>query len=67
MIQRWQRYLDEQAKPDHPVLGLWRELIKLPNENFPERAAPILARWQTAAAGCDRGQLQSARQGGVGR
>jgi cytochrome c553 len=57
MIQRWQRYLDEQAKADHPVLGPWSELVKLPNEHFPERAAPILARWQAATAGCDRGQL----------
>ncbi len=57
MIQRWQRYLDEQSKLDHPVLGPWSELVKLPNEDFPERAAPILARWQAAAAGCDRGQL----------
>jgi cytochrome c553 len=57
MIQRWQRYLDDHAKADHPVLGPWSELVKLPNEGFPEQAAPILARWQAAAAGCDRGQL----------
>ena len=57
MIQRWQRYLDEHAKADHPVLGPWSELVKLANESFPERAAPILARWQEATPGCDRGQL----------
>ena len=57
MIQRWQRHLDQHAKADHPVLGPWSELIKLPNENFPERAAPVLAKWQVQAAGCEKGQL----------
>jgi Protein of unknown function (DUF1553)/Protein of unknown function (DUF1549)/Planctomycete cytochrome C len=57
MIQRWQRYLDDHAKADHPVLGPWSELVKLPNENFPERAAPILAKFQEKTAGCDPGQL----------
>ena len=57
MIQRWQRHLDQHAKADHPVLGPWSELIKLPSENFAERASPVLARWQEAAAGCQPGQL----------
>ncbi|MCI0359414.1 MAG: PSD1 and planctomycete cytochrome C domain-containing protein, partial [Planctomycetaceae bacterium] len=57
MIQRWQRYLDEHAQADHPVLSPWSELIKLPSENFPERAAPVLAKFQEKTAGCDPGQL----------
>jgi hypothetical protein len=57
MIQRWQRSLDEHATADHPVLGPWSELVKLPNENFSERAAPILVRWQQTAEGCQPGQL----------
>ena len=57
MIQRWQKALDQHAKADHPVLGPWSELVKLSNENFAERAAPVLARWQDAAAGCQPGQL----------
>ena len=57
MIQRWQRALEQHAKADHPVLGPWSELVKLPNESFTEKAAPALARWQEAQEGCQPGQL----------
>ena len=57
MIQRWQRYLDQHAKADHAALGLWRELTKLDNEGFKEKAAPVLARWQSLAEGTAAGQV----------
>ncbi|MCU0879130.1 MAG: PSD1 and planctomycete cytochrome C domain-containing protein [Pirellulaceae bacterium] len=57
MIQRWQTYLDQHAMPEHATLGLWSELVKLPNEGFAERAAPILAKWQTLPEGTDAGQI----------
>jgi hypothetical protein len=57
MIQRWQQYLDDHAKPDHATLGLWSELVKLPDESFAERAAPILAKWRALPEGIGGGQI----------
>ncbi|MEX2176563.1 MAG: PSD1 and planctomycete cytochrome C domain-containing protein [Pirellulaceae bacterium] len=56
-IKRWQQYLDKHATSDHAALGPWHELVKLPDENFAERAAPLLARWQSLPAGTATGQI----------
>lgn len=55
-VDRWQRYLNERAKPEHATLGLWAELVKLPNESFAERAKPILESWAARADGGETGQ-----------
>jgi cytochrome c553 len=51
LLQRWQDYLKDRAKPDHPTLGLWAELVKLPDDGFAEKAAPILEQWKARPAG----------------
>src|SRR5262249_28384507 len=43
---------------DDPVFGPWCELNGLDDDaDFPNRAAPILARWRATAAGVVRGKL----------
>jgi hypothetical protein len=56
LVERWRRYLDEQAKADHPVLGLWHDLLKVPSDAFAVKASPVLARWQAVNAGTATGQ-----------
>lgn len=56
LIERWKRYLDEHAKPEHAALGLWMELLKLPADGFAEKARPVLAKWQALPAGTVAGQ-----------
>ncbi|HZN36705.1 MAG TPA: DUF1549 domain-containing protein, partial [Pirellulaceae bacterium] len=56
MIDRWRRYLEEHAKPDHTALGLWHDLLKVSTENFAASSKPVLARWQSLAAGTAAGQ-----------
>jgi hypothetical protein len=55
-VQRWQKYLEDHAKREHATLGLWAELVRLPNEGFAERAKPILESWGTRVAGCESEQ-----------
>ena len=56
MIDRWRRYLDKHAKPDHAALGLWHDLLKVPSGEFAEKAAPVLERWKALPAGIAAGQ-----------
>jgi hypothetical protein len=56
MIDRWRRYLEEHAKADHPVLGLWHDLMQVPADEFAEKAALVLGRWQARAAGLAPGE-----------
>lgn len=51
LLQRWQEYMKDRAKPDHPTLGLWAELVKLPDDGFAEKAAAIVEQWKTRPAG----------------
>lgn len=51
LLQRWQEYLKDRAKPEHPTLGLWAELVKLPDDGFAEKAAAILEQWKARPAG----------------
>jgi hypothetical protein len=56
LVRRWQRFLDERARPDHAALGLWRDLLKVPSDGFAEKSAPVLAKWQSLPAGTAAGQ-----------
>lgn len=51
LLQRWQEYMKDRAKPDHPTLGLWAELVKLPDDGFAEKAAAIVEQWKGRPAG----------------
>src|SRR5262245_39788683 len=59
LLDRWRRYVDEHAKPDDPVLGLWHDLLKVPSESFAEKSTAVLARWQAAPPGTATGQCNS--------
>jgi cytochrome c553 len=51
LLQRWQEYLNDRAKSEHPTLGLWAELVKLPDDGFAEKAAAILEQWKMRPTG----------------
>ncbi len=57
LVERWQTYLTENAKPDHAFLGLWGELSKLAVTEFSEKAAPIVDAWLARAEGTAAGQV----------
>ncbi len=57
LVQHWRRVLAGLATADHPVLGPLFELIQLPDDQYTERAEPILAKWRTAQAGTEPGQV----------
>ncbi|MBI2928573.1 MAG: DUF1549 domain-containing protein [Verrucomicrobia bacterium] len=44
LVMRWRRYLEERARKDDPVFGLWAEIMELPDEGFGERAREVLMR-----------------------
>ena len=56
LTERWRKYLDDHAKPDHAALGLWNELLKLLTDGFAEKSKPVLAKWQALPAGTAAGQ-----------
>jgi mono/diheme cytochrome c family protein len=56
MIDRWRRYLEQHAKPDHAALGPWHDLLKVATETFAEDCKPVLARWLALPAGTADGQ-----------
>ncbi|MHB8864216.1 MAG: PSD1 and planctomycete cytochrome C domain-containing protein [Pirellulaceae bacterium] len=57
LVRRWQEFLAQTAKADHPVLGPLSELLLLPDPEFPEKSAEILARWKTVPPGTRAGEL----------
>ncbi len=57
LVRRWQEILTRTAKADHPVLGPMSELALLPDEEFAQKSAEILARWKAVPVGTQAGQL----------
>ena len=57
LVRRWQEILTRTAKADHPVLGPMSELALLPDEEFAQKSAEILARWKAVPVGTEAGQL----------
>ena len=57
LVRRWQEFLTRTAKADHPVLGPLAELALLPDNEFPQKSAAILARWKAVPVGTETGQL----------
>jgi hypothetical protein len=56
LLKRWQQYLEQHAKSDDPVLGLWHDLLKVNTAEFSEKSQPILARWRDLSPGTANGQ-----------
>jgi cytochrome c553 len=56
LIDRWRRFLDQKSRPNHPALGLWHDLLKVPTGQFAELSQPVLARWLAVPAGTEAGQ-----------
>jgi mono/diheme cytochrome c family protein len=44
MIVRWQKYLERTRKTHDPIFAPWHALADLPEENWPARAVPALAK-----------------------
>jgi hypothetical protein len=56
LIEKWRRYVDERARPDDPVFGIWHDLMKLPGDGFAEKASAVIDRWIALPAGQSAGQ-----------
>jgi cytochrome c553 len=56
LVERWQQFLKDRAKPEHPTLGLWAELVALPDDGFAEKAAAVLEAWKARPAGLSSSQ-----------
>jgi cytochrome c553 len=57
LVDRWRDYLKKNARPDHPTLGLWAQLVALPDDGFAEKAAPILEAWRNKPQGLSANQV----------
>lgn len=60
LLERWNRFFREQAKPEHAFLGLWSELIALEEKespSFSERANPLVDAWLARPEGLTAGQI----------
>ncbi|MHB8974169.1 MAG: PSD1 and planctomycete cytochrome C domain-containing protein [Pirellulaceae bacterium] len=57
LVRRWQEFLTRAAQVNHPVLGPLVEFALLPDEEFPQKSAAILVRWQAVPVGTEIGQL----------
>ncbi len=59
IVARWRRLIEQRARPEDPVFGLWGELMALPEDKFAQLAPPILARLGERRAGTGSGQVNS--------
>jgi len=62
LVERWRTWLKANAKPDHPVLGSWHELIlaieaNVKDEAFSAQAAGIVAKLIERPEGLAAGQI----------
>lgn len=57
LVDRWKKYFEKHAKPEHATLGLWHDLTRLSREKFAEEVQPILERFGQLPQGLESGQL----------
>ncbi len=50
VLKRWQPFLEERAKSNDPVLAPWFALAALPESDFAEKAAALVAEWKKPEA-----------------
>ncbi len=50
VLKRWQPFLAERAKANDPVLAPWFALAALPETEFAEKAAVLVAEWKESGA-----------------
>jgi hypothetical protein len=59
LVHRWEWYLGLETIAKHPVMRLWTELSKLPETDFPTRAAEVLAKLREQPGACHPEVLQA--------
>lgn len=60
LLERWNGYLKDRAKPDHALLGFWHEARALDDVDpkpFAERVTPIIDAWLAKPEGIVGGQV----------
>ena len=57
IVGKWRKYLDRAAQADHPIWGLWHELMKLPPESFTADEAKVRAAFTERKPGRGVGEL----------
>lgn len=60
LLERWNNYLKDRAKPDHALLGFWhdaRTLAGLEPQPYAEQLAPMVDAWLAKPEGTAAGQI----------
>ena len=57
VIAQWRNYLAKKTDERHPVWGPWHELLDIPEADLSSRAPAIIAKWRSAPAGLQPGQI----------
>lgn len=47
LVDRWKRYLEQNAKDQHRVLGPWTVLAKVGNDQFTAEVTKLVERWKS--------------------
>jgi hypothetical protein len=50
LVQRTRRLIERRAVPDDRIFGPWAELMELPEENFPDKAAETVGKLKQSSA-----------------
>lgn len=48
LVDRWKRYLEQNAKGEHRVFGPWQQLSKFNADEFPGQVNQLVERWKSA-------------------
>jgi len=51
LVHRWRLYVEQRARPDDHVFGLWAKLMALPDEGFAARAREVVREASREGAG----------------
>jgi mono/diheme cytochrome c family protein len=60
LVERWNNYLKDRAKPEHALLGFWHDVTKLADVDpkpLAERITPVIDAWLARPEGTGAGQI----------
>lgn len=59
LVDRWKRYLEQNAKGEHRVLGPWQQLSKFNADEFPGQVNQLVERWKSADGAADAARFNA--------
>jgi hypothetical protein len=57
IVGKWRKYLDRVGSSEHPIWGLWHELMKLPAESFTPEEAKVREAFAQRKSGRGAGEV----------